>query len=120
MRGRLRVVRDYDKELDGEEWKLEAGVKGGKVIDYGLPNGRELPDYEGNRLSHDKIFIYIYEITVTCFYKCVVFFVVLFFDDIMQDIIIRGIKWLFLYMWSHMFFLLSEYCMWYVQLNSVC
>ncbi|KAK1397643.1 hypothetical protein POM88_007506 [Heracleum sosnowskyi] len=48
MRGRLRLVRDTVKELDDEKSKLEAGAGRGNITDFGLPSGKELPDYDGN------------------------------------------------------------------------
>ncbi|KAK1400145.1 hypothetical protein POM88_010008 [Heracleum sosnowskyi] len=50
MRGRLRGVFDADNLLKAEKLKSEGGSsEGGKniVIDYGLPDGKEFPDYEG-------------------------------------------------------------------------
>ncbi|KAK1390402.1 hypothetical protein POM88_018580 [Heracleum sosnowskyi] len=49
MRGRLRGVFDADNLLNAEKLKSEDGSsEGGKniVIDYGLPDDKEYPDYE--------------------------------------------------------------------------
>ncbi|KAK1392472.1 hypothetical protein POM88_011528 [Heracleum sosnowskyi] len=51
MRGRLRPVRDAVKELDDEKSKLEAGGGRGNITNFGLPSGKELPDYDVNLLG---------------------------------------------------------------------
>lgn len=52
MRGRLRCIFDADQLVSAEKSKNEGGsTEGGVVMDYGLPDGHEIPTYEGNFLS---------------------------------------------------------------------
>lgn len=50
MRGRLRIIIDGDKAVDGNLKNAVGPSEGGKVVNYGLPSGKEIPDYEGNHL----------------------------------------------------------------------
>lgn len=51
MRGRLRYIFDDDELLNLEKSRREDGSTVGVVIDYGLPDGKEFPTYDGNFLS---------------------------------------------------------------------
>lgn len=52
MRGRLRCVFDADHLLGLQKSTKEpGGLEGPVVVDYGLPDGKEFPDYEGKFLS---------------------------------------------------------------------
>ncbi|KAK1399066.1 hypothetical protein POM88_008929 [Heracleum sosnowskyi] len=58
MRGRLRGVFDADNLLKAEKLKSEAESSEGNeniVIDYGLPDGKEYPDYEEVGCSTEKM-----------------------------------------------------------------
>ncbi|KAK1386418.1 hypothetical protein POM88_014645 [Heracleum sosnowskyi] len=46
MRGPLRLVRDAVKDIDDEKSKLEAGVGRCNDTHFGLPSGKELPNYD--------------------------------------------------------------------------